>query len=156
MSRTRSASLVKLADSTYEGVDQFTPVVYDRRVKAKVVDVYDGDTVTINFYLNDDPDLPIVQEKVRLNGIDTCEMRGEKGNRKKLAQEATDLVDRLILDKIVEIQFHDDNDKYRRLLGDIYIDNICVNQLLLDKGLATPYFGGKKDKTFGVLPNEVL
>ncbi len=37
-------------------------------------------------------------------------------------------------------------DKYGRLLAEIYIDDIHVNQWLINNNLAKPYEGGTKEK----------
>ena len=56
--------------------------------EAKVIKVYDGDTVTVGFYLGDS-DVPY-RASVRLYGIDTPEIKGKSPEEKakaKLAQQ---------------------------------------------------------------------
>jgi len=106
--------------------------------KAKIVNVYDGDTVTALL------DLGIhtfVQVKIRLKGINTPEIRGyerEKGLTSKTRMEE------LVLGKQVIVKtFKDKQEKYGRWLGEIYLidDDIkSVNQMLIDEGLAHPYY----------------
>jgi len=102
--------------------------------EAIVTGVYDGDSITLKCDLG----YKITYEiKVRLYGIDTPELRGS--SREK-GLEARDFLRELILDK--KIIFHSIKDrkgKYGRYLGIIYLDDININDLLLDKGFAEPY-----------------
>ena len=103
--------------------------------KAKIIAVYDGDTVTAVVDLGF---LHSQEMKLRLYGIDTPEMRGpEKAEGKKVR----DIVREMILDKEVEIQsYKDKQGKYGRYLANIVIDGIDLNQWLVDNGHAKPYF----------------
>ena len=103
--------------------------------KAKIIDVYDGDTVTAVVDLGF---LHSQEMKLRLYGIDTPEMRGpEKVEGKKVR----DIVREMILDKEVEIHsFKDKQGKYGRYLANIIVDGLDLNQWLVDNGHAEPYF----------------
>lgn len=103
--------------------------------KAKIIAVYDGDTVTAVVDLGF---LHSQEMKLRLFGIDTPEMRGpEKVEGKKVR----DIVRGMILDKEVEIHsFKDKQGKYGRYLATIIIDGLDLNQWLVDNGHAEPYF----------------
>lgn len=106
--------------------------------KAQIIDVYDGDTVTALIDLG----LHVkVQAKIRLKGINTPELRGarrEEGLTSKARMEE------LVLNKQVIIKTYKDKlEKYGRWLGEIFInetDTKSVNQVLLDEGLAVPYY----------------
>jgi len=67
-------------------------------VAAKVIKVYDGDTLTVEAYL-----WPGLEAKasVRLNGVDTPEIRGQCETEKQKAIQARDFVKGLILGKTV-------------------------------------------------------
>ena len=114
------------------------PYVY----RAKVLSVYDGDTITVSLDLG----LSIeVKAKCRLLGIDTPEIRTKSAAEKKAAYTARDRVRDLILDKTVILHSVAKPDKYGRLLVKVWAeDGSCVNQLLIDEGLAREYDGGKK------------
>ncbi len=114
---------------------------------ARVVDVYDGDTITIIMKYNNKYD----KFKIRMYGYDAPEMRPllssenrqqEKTDANKARQELCDL----ILNKIIILeclQF----DKYGRLLGNVYTldTNMCVNKYMLDNVTGCySYTGGTK------------
>lgn len=132
-----------------------------------VESVYDGDTITLGVpmsftthnYKIDNKDILVELNKitsptinasvrVRLHGIDTPELKPLKSmlNRDKHIQEAIkarDYLSSLILNKIIYVEFMD-NDKYGRPLAKIYQNNICINDDMITKGYAKPYDGGKK------------
>ena len=105
--------------------------------KAKIIDVYDGDTVTANVELGFNVSMEI---KIRLYGIDTPEVRGEE---KELGLKSKARLESLILDKTVIIKtYKDKKEKYGRWLADIYENKESeksVNQILLSEGLAKSY-----------------
>jgi endonuclease YncB( thermonuclease family) len=132
------------------------------RTYARLVDVYDGDTVTCIF--------PIFGENyykfnIRLNGIDTAEL---KGSDKLKALEARHTIleylckdynlkeDSLRSDiqnflkqqiTIVWLECYD-FDKYGRILGDVYKNNEIresISDVLLHANLAYKYNGGTKE-----------
>lgn len=114
----------------------------------KVVDVYDGDTVTV--LLNIDPkeeDLNLVFKfKVRMYGYNSeeiklpknCENRDE---RKKKALEQRDWLREKVMNKIVYLECLG-SDKYGRILGKIYLnkdDEKCLNDIIVESGLCVEY-----------------
>ena len=115
-----------------------TPYVY----RAKVLSVYDGDTITVSLDLG----LSIeVKAKCRLLGIDTPEIRTKSAAEKEAAYTARDRVRDLVLGKTVILHSVTKPDKYGRLLVKVWAeDGSCVNQVLIDEGLAREYDGGKK------------
>ena len=109
--------------------------------KGKVVKVYDGDTFTIVTKLY--PTEPVYQFQVRINGIDTAEIKGTIDNIKKMSLLAKEKLSDLILNKIVRLE-NISYDKYGRILSDIYIDDIHINKWMVDNHLALSYDGGHK------------
>ncbi|MRT16737.1 hypothetical protein F3C99_07190 [Vitellibacter sp. q18] len=102
--------------------------------KAKVIDVYDGDTITamvdLGFY-------HYQQMKFRLYGINTPEIRGEDRDR---GIAVRDIVRTMILDKEVIINsYKDKQEKYGRYLANILIDDLDLNQWLVQNGHAEEY-----------------
>ena len=90
----------------------------------KVVDVYDGDTVKVIFYLND----TLYRWTVRLYGINTPELRPPKLHPLRMSIKANAIKSRDYLkslflkkDNIVYIKC-DDFDKYGRLLGIFFLE----------------------------------
>jgi len=103
--------------------------------KAKIIAVYDGDTVTAVVDLGF---LHFQEMKLRLYGIDTPELRGaEKVEGKKVR----DIVRSMILDKEVTIRsYKDKQGKYGRYLANIVLeDGLELNQWLIDNGHAQAY-----------------
>jgi endonuclease YncB( thermonuclease family) len=139
------------------------------RTYARLVSIYDGDTITCV--------IPVFQRhfkfNVRLNGIDTCEMRSDNPLLKSKALEARQyLANRLCattfdLDvKRMEIERHlqenvvlcwivcHGEDKYGRILSDIYLshdDPVSLSQQLIDARLAYAYAGDTKLTTEQIL-----
>lgn len=102
--------------------------------KAKVIDVYDGDTITamvdLGFY-------HFQQMKFRLYGINTPELRGDEREKGLVVR---DIVRAMILDKEVTINsYKDKQEKYGRYLANIIIGEIDLNLWLVQNGHAKEY-----------------
>lgn len=127
----------------YEDTRPFVPDVKC----GKVVKVYDADTITIANRISLDGgntySSQIYRFNVRLHGIDTPEIKSKNQITKSLAIQARDALRELIFDKIVQLT-NVSTDKYGRLLADVHLDNLHVNQWLLDQKYAVPYDGGTK------------
>ena len=109
---------------------------------SKVISVYDGDT----FRADIDSLPPIVGKNIpiRLNGVDTPEIRGKCQYEKDLALKARDFVRNKLANakeiKLTKLQ----RGKYFRFVADVMIDGVSLEQELLDNELAYKYTGGKK------------
>lgn len=109
--------------------------------KAKVLSVYDGDTITclldLGFNIH-------VKEKFRLYGIDTPEIRTKDLNEKKEGYKAKNRLLELVENKLIYIKVLKKG-KFGRWVSKIYLtENDCledntVNQQLIDEGLAKPF-----------------
>jgi endonuclease YncB( thermonuclease family) len=108
---------------------------------AKVISVYDGDTITVVFKFAG----TFYKWNCRLNGIDTPEMKSKNAAEKQQAIKARDFLREQILGKIVEITCQD-FDKYGRLLVVVNYNNININDLMITEGFAKSYAGGTKDE----------
>ena len=122
----------------YKDTSPFVPPLQ----RGKVIKVYDGDTITVcgRFYC----DAPLYRFPIRLRGVDSPEIKGKTEEERKSAIKSRDALSQLILGKIVVIK-NPDCEKYGRILADVYIDNIHVNEWLLQNHYAFPYDGGKKE-----------
>jgi micrococcal nuclease len=109
---------------------------------AKVVKVYDGDTITVAGKLPFD-ESPIYRFSVRLRNIDSPEIKGQSEKECQLAIQSRDALHHLIFGKIIELRNHG-KEKYGRLLADIYYKDVHINKWMVDKGYAVKYDGGKK------------
>jgi endonuclease YncB( thermonuclease family) len=129
-------------DINWEDTTEFTfPITGGRVIK-----VYDGDTITLAAKLPY-KDSPLYRFSVRLNGIDTPEIKGKgvTDEEKEAAKNARDFVSNFVLHKFVRLE-NVQNEKYGRILADIYINEIHLNQLLIDECYAVKYDGGTKQK----------
>jgi len=122
----------------YQDTVHFTPPI----TIGKVVKVYDGDTITIASKLPSE-DFPIYRFSVRLNGIDSAEIKGKTKNEKEIAIKARDALHELIFGKIVHLK-NISTEKYGRILADVYLDELDINKWMLDNNYAVPYDGGTK------------
>jgi len=104
--------------------------------KAKVIKVYDGDTITVSVDLG----FKIhTIEKIRLFDIDTPELRGDERPDGLISR---DWLREKILDKEIILKtFKDKKGKYGRYIGEIYLEGeeISLNEQLINEGLAERY-----------------
>jgi micrococcal nuclease len=110
----------------------------------RVIKCYDADTITIASKLPYDAS-PLYRLSVRLNGIDAPEIKGKCAEEKEVAKEARDFVSNLVLNKYVRLE-NIESEKYGRILADVYIGDVCLNELLIKERYAVKYDGGSKVK----------
>ena len=134
---------------------------------AKVVDVYDGDTCSIVIKLNNQ----WTKFKVRAYGYDSPEMRPSKNLPDRdeiihMAIKARNYFVSRVTDLSINLSYHytkkelknmmNNNrkvisvrsqgwDKYGRLLGDFYVDNVYLNEEMIRKKYGYKYDGGTKE-----------
>jgi micrococcal nuclease len=144
----KNTLITDLTDINYNDTTDFIPPI----LYGKVIKVYDGDTITIAAKLPYALS-PIYRFTVRLNGIDSPEMRGGGEKEKALATVSRDALHALIFGKIIELR-NNGKEKYGRLLADVYTrplnkntSGIHVNQWMLQNKYAVPYDGGKKSRS---------
>jgi len=109
---------------------------------SKVNSVYDGDTFRVDI----DVLPPIIGKNIaiRVNGVDTPEIRGKCQYENNLALEARDFV-RDKLSNAKEIKLTNlQRGKYFRVVANVLVDGVSLEQELLDNELAYEYSGGKK------------
>ncbi len=115
---------------------------YGTVIVSKVISVYDGDTFRVDI----DSLPPIVGKniRIRVNGVDTPEIRGKCPYEKNLALKARDFV-RNKLSNAKEIKLTNlQRGKYFRVVANVLIDGVSLERELLDNELAYEYSGGKK------------
>ena len=132
----------KLFEAANTKTAKFTLKGY--KTYAKCVYVYDGDTVHIVF--KQPHSTECFKWIIRMNGIDTPEMKSKNANEKQAAVAARDFLRGLILDKIIIVECGD-FDKYGRLLGEIYLEGnpVSLSKQMIENGHAKAYDGGTKD-----------
>jgi endonuclease YncB( thermonuclease family) len=113
---------------------------------AKVIRVYDGDTITIGTVLSGHP----YRFSVRLREIDTPEMKHRDPKHKKCGRIVRDIVSKRLLNQTVLLS-NVDYDKYGRILAHVSlvkngrIEPETISEWLIREKLATPYGGGTKE-----------
>ena len=104
---------------------------------------YDGDTITFNL-----PNLhPIIGKKIaiRVNGVDTPEIRGKCDKEKYDAKQAQGMVEEFLKDaERIDLK-NMGRGKYFRIVADVYADGENLAEALIDSGMAVKYDGGKKN-----------
>ena len=110
--------------------------------KGVVIKVYDGDTITIAAKLPYAVS-PIYRFSVRLNGIDCPEMKTTNAFEKDCAVVAKNFVAELAMNRVVTLK-NVQTEKYGRILADVYVGELHINKLLVEKRLAIGYDGGTK------------
>ena len=108
----------------------------------QVIKVYDGDTITIAARLPY-KESPLYRFSVRLNGIDSPEIKGKTVEEITVAKEARDELSKLILHKQVTLR-DTKTEKYGRILAEVYLDDLHINKWMLDQHFAVEYDGGTK------------
>ena len=108
----------------------------------RVIKVYDGDTITIASTIAI-KNSPLYRFSVRLNGIDTPEIKGSDEIEKRVALMARDALSEKILYKDVEL-INVKTEKYGRLLAEVVFNGENMNEWMISKRFAVEYDGGTK------------
>lgn len=113
-----------------------TPTEFEYWYKATVTAVYDGDSITVDMDLGFN--LTQHKAKLRLYGIDTPELRGPDKIRGKAVR---DYVRGLIPPgtRVALNTYRDRHGKYGRYLARVWIDGLCINDHLIEQGMAKEY-----------------
>lgn len=102
--------------------------------RAYVRRVYDGDTITVDIDLGFG--VCLQKQKIRMSGINAPEVRGEERQQGLLSRDA---LREKISNKWVKIKTRKDKKgKYGRWIGEVWLDEVNVNQWLITEGLAKP------------------
>ena len=130
----------------------FSDCMNGKEVQAKIISVYDGDTVKALFPLNN----IVYKWNCRIYGVDTPEIRGSSDKEKKYAYFVRDKLREQINDKIVTFKCFD-LDKYGRLLVSIKTDEIDdIGNWLIENKFAFPYFGVTNKEDWNIYLNNKL
>tara|TARA_R110000787_G_scaffold167126_1_gene280107 strand:- start:73 stop:492 length:420 start_codon:yes stop_codon:yes gene_type:complete len=111
----------------------------------KVERVVDGDTVDVVLNLGFDI---MYKSRVRLYGIDTPESRTRNLDEKARGKMAGAFLKNKIDSGekvVIQTKLKDSRGKFGRVLGNIIVDGININQLMIDNHHAAAYFGQSKD-----------
>ena len=103
--------------------------------RAYVRKVYDGDTVTVDIDLGFD--IILHKQKIRLLRINAPEVRG---SQRQAGLKSRDALREKIGSRWIKLKTqHDKKGKWGRWLGEIWLEDECVNDWLLAEGHATEY-----------------
>ena len=108
-----------------------------------IISVRDGDTFVIDI-----PNIPDVFGKniaVRIRGIDTPEKNDEREEIRAIAYQSKQELTDLLLNGEQVVLYNLGRDKYFRLLASVRVGELDVADYLIEKKLAKPYNGGKKN-----------
>tara|TARA_A100000172_G_scaffold23692_1_gene13840 strand:+ start:1190 stop:1612 length:423 start_codon:yes stop_codon:yes gene_type:complete len=107
--------------------------------------VVDGDTVDVILDLGFD----IFHKcRVRLYGIDTPESRTRNLDEKARGKMASAFLKEAIENGtkvVIQTKLKDSKGKFGRVLGDVVVDGVNINQLMIDNFHAAAYFGQSKE-----------
>lgn len=111
----------------------------------QILYIYDGDTFTIRCQSNLRCDGDKI--KVRVWGVDTPELKGKCEREIELARESKRVaVDLLRSADSITIMYDSKHayDKYGRLLGHVFINDVNLANILIDSGNGREYYGGHR------------
>ena len=113
--------------------------------KCTVDRIVDGDTIDVILDLGFDIRF---KSRVRLYGIDTPECRTRDLDEKARGKMAAAFVQSSVEEgKLIQIRtkLKDSRGKYGRVLGELIVDGININQLMIDKHYCVAYHGQNKE-----------
>lgn len=120
--------------------------IYPTIIVDQVTSIYDGDTFRVD--IKNYPAIIGERIAIRVNGIDTPEMKGKCQKEKDLARLAKqETVSLLRTAKLIELR-NPQRGKYFRIVADVFADDKSLGKHLIDKQLAVPYDGGTKIKNW--------
>lgn len=111
----------------------------------KVDRVVDGDTIDVVLDLGFDI---LYRCRVRLYGIDTPESRTRNKDEKARGKIASAFLKNAIDSGkrvVIETKLKDSKGKFGRVLGNVLVDSVNINQSMIENNLAVAYFGQSKD-----------
>lgn len=136
----------EINEANYENTPEFS--LNGSLKHAKVVKVYDGDTIHVVFQHFD----RLFRWNCRICNIDTPELRTKNNHEKQLGYIVRDKLIKMLQDKMVTVKCYD-FDKYGRLLIDVYMpdeykdhDYQLLSEWMVEHHMAFQYDGGTKKK----------
>ena len=103
--------------------------------RAFVRKVYDGDTITVDVDLGFD--ITLNQQKIRLLRVDTPEIRGEE---RQEGLKSRDALREKIGNKWAVLKTQQDKKgSFGRWLGEVWLEDECINDWILAEGLGEVY-----------------
>jgi len=119
-------------------------IKFDSIEVSEVTSIYDGDTFRVN--IEGYPRIIGYRVPIRVNGIDTPEMRAKCQQEKELARKAKQLTASMLHGAKKIVLKNVQRGKYFRIVADVYIDGDSLGEELIKRGFAVSYDGGTKSK----------
>jgi len=138
--KKKNVTLNRVDKDYIKKIKYFIPPIEE----GKVIKVYDGDTITIISRIPGLIESDIYKFTLRLSGIDCPEIRSKIETERKMAIFVRDKLSEKIMDKNIKI-YNLEREKYGRILCNIKLDNIDINNWLLKKHYAIKYDGKKRN-----------
>jgi hypothetical protein len=115
-------------------------------IEAKVVEVHQGDLITITYFNNNVP----IKLKLRMEGYYSPEWKlpallKNRGTHVQIARISKYRLKSLILNKIVKAII---NEKNNEMYCKIYINEVCINDIMIEGGYGKPYINYINDKLY--------
>lgn len=121
---------------------EFGDVTYEP-FYATVIDVYDGDTITVGTNKKNSQGR-YIKFSIRIAGIDCAEMKGGTESTRDKARKAKEYVTRRIFHQQVLIKPTNQKEKFGRMLAEVIYDGSSIAEELIEARLAHRYDGGEK------------
>jgi len=110
------------------------------RYRATIVRVVDGDTVDVDIDLGFE--VTLKNQRIRLIGIDSSEIRTRDPEEKEKGLAARGFVEALLpvgsRHVLLSREYHGERGKFGRIIGDFEIGDGTLTQAILDAGHAVP------------------
>lgn len=112
--------------------------------KAKVVKIIDGDTIDVDIDVGFD--IIIAKQRIRLYGIDTPESRTRDKEEKFYGNISKQFLnDYCPKGSYITLRTHlDKKGKFGRILGELIVNKVNLNEQMIEENLAVKYHGQSK------------
>jgi len=113
--------------------------------RCEIVKIIDGDTVDVDIDLGFG--IWMRNERVRLYGIDTPESRTRDLEEKKYGLAAKEFLTKWLSAGNITLKTHKDAEgKFGRILGELWYNDVNINQKLIEEHHAVGYHSQSKDE----------
>lgn len=112
--------------------------------EGRVFKIYDGDTITI-VCRPKNADGKLYKYSVRIAGVDCPELITDDKDEQEIAKKARDKLGLMLFKNMVQLK-NIKLDKYnKRIVADVWYEDINISEWLIENRFAVPYDGGKKN-----------
>ena len=114
--------------------------------KVKIRRIVDGDTVDVDIDLGFD--MILSKQRMRLYGIDTPESRTRDKEEKFYGKLSAKFLKEQCKNssEIFLKTYLDKKGKFGRILGELIVEGVNINKMMIEKYMAVEYYGQSKDE----------